>query len=131
MKKLLALFLASIMIISLTACTSSSENNENSKSQEAASSESNQTVTADDAKWKQFIRDYEAWADDYVQLVKKYKDNPTDLSILSEYTKTVSDLATWSEKAKEIELELKDTSAALEFSTELLRIAEKLTKVAN
>lgn len=93
------------------------------------SSESEKSST-DDAKWKQFLKDYEAWVDDYIAIVKKYKDNPTDMSILSDYTEMVSEMTEWSEKADEIELELEDTDAALEYSAELLRIAGKLAEAA-
>ncbi len=81
-------------------------------------------------EWRQFLKDYENWVDDYIAIVKKYKDNPTDMSILSDYTETVADLAEWSSRADEIELELEDTEAALEYSQELLRIAAKLAEAA-
>lgn len=95
---------------------------------ETMSSETQKDSTADDVEWKQFLKDYEAWVDDYIEIVKKYKDNPSDMSILSDYTEMVSEIADWSERAEEIELELEDTSVALEYSTELLRIAGKLAE---
>lgn len=94
------------------------------------SSETEKDSSGDDAEWKQFLKDYEAWVDDYITIVKKYKDNPTDMSILSDYTEMVSEMADWTERADEIELELEDTDAALEYSTELLRIAGKLAEAA-
>ena len=98
---------------------------------ETASSETeNDTTTGDDAEWKQFLKDYEAWVDDYIAIVKKYKDNPSDMTILSDYTEMVSEMADWTERADEIELELEDTSAAIEYSAELLRIAGKLAEAA-
>ena len=81
-------------------------------------------------EWKQFLKDYEAWVDDYIAIVKKYKDNPTDMSILTDYTNMVSEMADWAERADEIELELEDTDAALEYSSELLKIAAKLAEAA-
>lgn len=87
--------------------------------------------TSDDANWKQFLKDYEAWVDDYIVVLKKYKENPTDTSILSDYSEMVSEMVDWSDKADEIELELENTDAALEYSAELLRIAGKLAEVAN
>ena len=64
------------------------------------------------------------------EIIKKYKVNPTDMSILSDYTKMASKAADWSARADEIELELKDTQEALEYSAELLRIAAKLAEAA-
>ena len=76
------------------------------------------------------MKDYEAWVDDYIEIIKKYKDNPTDMSILSDYTEMMSEAAEWTEKADEIELELEDTDEALEYTKEVLRIAGKITEAA-
>lgn len=83
-----------------------------------------------DTEWKEFLTDYEAWVDDYIEIVKKYKENPADTSILSDYSAMLSEMSEWSEKADEIEIELEDTNAALEYSAELLRIVAKLSEVA-
>lgn len=83
-----------------------------------------------DAEWKQFLKDYEAWVDSYIAIYNKYKANPTDQSILSDYTKMVGEMTEWSEKADDIEDELEDTDAALEYSAELMRIASKLANIA-
>ena len=102
----------------------------NSSVVDTTSSEAKKDSTSDDAEWKQFLKDYEAWVDDYIEIVKKYNNNPTDMSILSDYTEMVSEMAEWSEKADEIELELEDTDAALEYSKEVLRIGGKLAEAA-
>lgn len=83
-----------------------------------------------DTEWKEFLADYEAWVDDYIEIVKKYKENPADTSILSDYSAMLSEMSEWTEKADEIELELEDTNAAIEYSAELLRIVAKLSEVA-
>ncbi len=80
--------------------------------------------------WRQFLADYEAWVDDYIALFKKYKENPSDLSILADYTKMLYEMTEWSEKAGNMELEIEDTKEALEYSTELLRIAAKLAEAS-
>ncbi len=95
--------------------------------QPAASNEN----SADDAEWKQFLEDYEAWVDDYIEIVKKYKENPTDISILSDYTEMVSDMADWSERANEVQKELENSpTATVEYAAELARIAAKLAEAA-
>ena len=63
-----------------------------------------------------------------INFMKKYKENPSDLTLLSEYSKMLTDMSEWAEKADKIELELSDTSESLEFSAELLKIAAKLTE---
>ncbi len=147
MKKFIASILSFIFILSLAACGNEntpanetiSNNDVVSETDDGASleaysetevSSSENETSSDDAEWKQFLKDYEAWVDDYIEIVNKYKADPTDMSILSDYTEMVSEMATWSERADEIELELEDTNAALEYSAELLRIAGKLTEVA-
>lgn len=100
------------------------------ESNDTEASESDDTSSSDDAEWRQFIKDYEAWVDEYIELLEKYTDDPTDMSILADYTEMLGEMAEWTEKADELELELEDTDEALEFSTELLRIAEKLSKAA-
>ena len=103
----------------------------NSSIIDTTSSEVKKGSTSGDTDWKQFLKDYEAWVDDYIAIVKKYKDNPTDMSILSDYTEMISDMTEWTERADEIELELKDTDAAEEYSKEILRIVGKLAKAVS
>ncbi len=141
MKKTLALLIVVAAIFSLTACgnkttptkESASNNEAVSVTSDDTSSESNAETagSSDEAEWRQFLKDYEAWVDDYIEIVKKYKANPSDTSILSDYTEMTSKVVEWSEKADEIASELEDTSAALEYSKELLRIAEKLEKATS
>ena len=62
-------------------------------------------------------------------VVKKQKENPTDMSILADYTKMLTDLTEWTEKADDIAESIEGTDDALEYSKEVLRIAGKLTEV--
>lgn len=95
---------------------------------DTASSETNNSSSGDDEEWRQFLKDYEEWVDSYIEIIKKYKENPYDMSILSDYTEMVSEMADWTERADEIEQELDSTGASLEYSAELLRIAGKLAE---
>ena len=58
---------------------------------------------------------------DYIEIVKKYSENPTDTSILSDYSEMVTELAEWQTEAEELEEELEDVSPEelAEFSAEL------------
>ena len=80
-------------------------------------------------EWRQFLQEYEAWVDDYISIVKKYKENPTDMTILTDYMEMFSHLTQWSQKADKIQGSILDTSEALEYSKEMLRIAGKLAEV--
>ncbi len=75
------------------------------------SSEASSTSSVS-ADWRQFLDDYEDWVDSYIEFMKKYKENPTDATLISEYAEFVSGTAEWSEKAKQYEDGLKDMSPA-------------------
>ena len=47
------------------------------------------------SKCDKFLIDYEDFMKDYIAVLKKYKTNPTDPSILSDYTKMVQQAAEW------------------------------------
>ena len=80
--------------------------------------------------WKTFLAEYEAWMDEYVALMKKYKANPTDFSIMSDYFRMLEELAEWTEKADKIEGDLSDDPEALkEYLAVQLRIIQKLNSV--
>ena len=132
MKKILLIMLSTLFMLSMTACFENTESKtEESKSSNETVSEENADISSsDDTGWRQFLKDYEAWVDDYIAMVKKYQSNPTDMSILSDYTEMMSELTNWAKRADEIEIELEDTDAAIEYSQELLRIAGKLAEVA-
>lgn len=156
MKKLLAMLLVGIIVLSLAACggnsdiilddndiiSSSEETSEdltasedlatNESSQNATSSKKEEVVesqkTNSNSEWRKFIKDYEKWVDNYIAFMKKYNDNPTDFSLLADYSKMLTEMADWAERADELELEIVDTAEALEYSAELMRIAAKLAE---
>jgi flagellum-specific peptidoglycan hydrolase FlgJ len=70
----------------------------------------------------QFIKDYSAFADSYVKLMKKYKANQSDPSILNEYTEAA-------QKAMDMQ---KDASSCTDpaYASKLMEIANKIAKAA-
>lgn len=170
MKKLLAIFLAVIMIFSLTACGTDSDKSQTDNSEKVSVSQNEQNEEGgsftnsspykndsgetssvaqnnktesktssvaennDDSNgytWRQWLKDYEAWVDEYIVILKKYHENPTDMSILSDYTKMLNELAEWEERTDEMKDEIKDTSEVLEFTSEITRILAKITAATN
>lgn len=81
--------------------------------------------------WRQFLKDYEAWVDDYVDFMKKFKDNPSDTSLISDYAQFVAQTAEWAEKAKKYEDGLKDASPEIlgEYVETLGRITKKISEI--
>lgn len=144
MKKLLSIVLSLTLILALAACGDKTDNDVESNNDVASIETSNNVdnsaendeeapaKTASDAEWKQFLKEYEEWVDEYIEITKKYQDNPSDMSILSDYTDMMTEMAEWTSKAEDMEKELEDASPAelAEYSAELLRIAAKIEKAA-
>jgi hypothetical protein len=86
--------------------------------------------TATTVEWKQFIKEYEEWVDDYVAIVKKYMANPTDISLLADYTEMMEDVSKWEADSAKVEKELaNDPTASAEYSKEIARITLKMASV--
>ena len=134
MKRILSVALALLLMLGLAACggedqpiidahpeIASQEEDKTSKPVEVESSEEKS-----DEAWREFLADYEAWVDDYVALYKKYQSNPTDMALLSEYTKLAGEVSTWSTRADEVQDSLEAEDLA-EYTSELARIVNKLS----
>ena len=131
MKKVLAIILSVALIFSFVGCASSTNSEEAVVSNESTEVESVEVEPlAETVEWKQFLKEYEAWVDDYIALLKKYNKNPADMSILSDYMSMMGELTEWQSKTEEVTEELKNASAKelAEYSKELARIAAKITE---
>ena len=135
MKKILSLICSLALIFSLVACNTENNikqenlSNQNPQINGEASDISNESSSS--AEWRQFLKEYEEWVDKYIVVYNKYKSNPTDLSILSDYTDMAAQLVEWSEKTENVQKELESASSEelAEYSKELLRIAGKMTEI--
>jgi hypothetical protein len=80
--------------------------------------------------WRQWLSDYEQWVDDYIDFMERYAENPSDLSLLTEYMEFMTRLIEWTEQAAEIELDLINDPAALTAYLETMsRILQRLAEV--
>ena len=86
------------------------------------------TGSSSNAEWRQFLKDYEAWVDDYVALMKKYNDDPENLELMNESLALAMDALEWANRADELEddIPLEELSEYLET---ISRIIQKLTAV--
>ena len=57
-----------------------------------ATTEENSTESSGDCD--QFIKDYEEYVNSYIDIIKKMKANPSDMTIMSEYTEMAAKAAT-------------------------------------
>ena len=136
MKKVI-ITLILVTILALSGCGSN-----NATPAVSSPSESSTTTSADidesalptdaqetsNSEWKEFLRQYEEWVDDYVELVKKYTNNPTDLSILSDYMESMQKMIEWSDQADKIESDLSGDDLK-EYLDTISRIIEKLSTI--
>lgn len=91
-------------------------------------SESNTEIIDDSSssdEWDSVLDDYESYVDDYVAIIKKQKENPADMSIMTEYQELMQKGTEWSTKMSEM-----SSNFGTEQLSRMLEIQEKLSKAA-
>jgi hypothetical protein len=76
---------------SMPGQSTSSENNLESESNPIA-----QASAASSSSCQQWLKDYDSWVTNYISFMRKYKKNPGDMSMLSDYTRLTSEMSKWS-----------------------------------
>jgi hypothetical protein len=90
-------------------------------------SSSAKPTDTDTVSWRDFLAEYETWMDHYIEVVLKYNENPTDITIMGEYLALMGELAEWAEKADQVEEELVNNTEALKEYLEVqTRVLQKL-----
>jgi hypothetical protein len=80
------------------------------------------------ADWREFLRLYEEWVDEYIEFMEKYNADPTNLSLITEYLELTIKMLEWVEMADELEDELTGDDLR-EYLATLTRIILKLSAV--
>lgn len=98
---------------------------ESGSGSEAKSSESDKTEdkSGSNSKCDQFLADYEAYINDYLELAKKVKENPQDMSVMTEYTQMAAKASKWANDAK-------DCSADAAFAAKYAQLAARMAQKA-
>ena len=96
--------------------TSTTENSDNT------SATTEETATTSSSDCDQFITDYEDFVNNYIKIIKKMKANPSDMSIMTEYTEMASKAATMQTDAANC------TDA--KYASKLLKLASKMASAA-
>ena len=86
----------------------------------APAAEPVEVVTPSGVDCDQFVKDYSAFADSYIKLVKKRRANPGDASILIEYTDAAAKAMVMQKNAK--------ACTNSEHAAEILEIANRIAK---
>jgi hypothetical protein len=80
------------------------------------------------SSWRQVIKEYEQWVDDYVAVMKRYKANPTDAGLISQYTSMLSRINEWTDKVKNLKDNI-EASEVSEYISALNRITVKMNNL--
>lgn len=96
-----------------------------------AATEEKKDNSSIDPEFKAAMDSYEEFFDEYVSIMKKYKANPTDMSILSDYAKYMGQYADMMQKFEKWENEDLNTAEAAYYVDVQARITKKLLEVAN
>ena len=102
--------------------SSTLEKNEESSSSSSLSSENENSLTESSVDCDKFIKEYEAFVNSYIKILKKYKKNPSDASILTEYTDAV-------QKATKMQTNASSCTDP-KYATKLMELADKIAKAA-
>ena len=104
---------------------------EEKKAEESSGSEEkNDDTGAVSADFKETMDSYEAFFDEYIEFMQKYKEDPSDLMLLSEYTDFLSKYTEYMGKLSAIDKEELSTADALYYAEVSARISKKLTDAA-
>ena len=106
----------------LTSCGGSSSKEPASTTEEpTAATEEKSTESSGDCD--QFIKDYEEFVNSYIVVMKKMKANPSDMSVISEYTEMAS-------KAANMQTDASDCNDA-KYAAKLSQLATKMATAAS
>lgn len=106
-----------------TASSNENTDNSSSSSDENTSTSSDETTSSSSStNCDQFLADYEKFVNSYLKILKKYKANPTDASIMIEYTEMAS-------KASTMQTDAANCSDA-KYATKLMRLNTKIATAA-
>jgi len=107
-----------------------SENSNNGSSEDTKTTSGDNGSTSVDnstsntaGNCEQFCSDYEKIADDYVTMMKKLKDNPSDVTILTECQRIIS-------KSADMQKNSKDCAFDPKIAARISKAAAKLTNAA-
>lgn len=109
-----------------------SNNNEDktSEPEESSTSPSTSNSSSTNSSWREVLNDYEAWVDEYVTFMKKYKNaSSSDMAaMMNDYTKLLNQQKEWTDKLSSLRGKL-SSSDLTEYLNTLARINQKLSKL--
>ncbi len=80
--------------------------------------------------FKETMDSYEAFFDEYVEFMKKYKENPSDLQLISDYTEYMKKYTETTEKLNSVDEDSLTVADSLYYTEVMARISKKLAEVS-
>ena len=124
-----ALFFASSMLVScgsketkVEETTLEDQTGASSTPEESTTPEETPAPEASGNDCEKFCEEYESFVDDYIELAKKVKSNPTDVSIMGEYSEMAG-------KAAEMAKQAKDCAGDPAIAARIAKIAAKMATI--
>lgn len=142
MKKILAVILMCLLCFSLCSCggetsgkqeavvSNSRETTESVKNERTEPAEAVENVDGITADFKSAMDSYEKFMDEYVSFMKKYKANPTDLSLLGDYADYMSKYSEFMEDFEKWEDEEMNAAELAYYLEVQQRVSKKLLEAA-
>ena len=146
MKKYIAIIVALILMLTLAGCAkedtapveqeTTTEESLDSVNEEAETTE--EEYESDDSsdsgiispEFKETMDNYEAWFDHYCDVMKRYKEDSTDLELLSEMTDLLAEEATMLEEMENMDQDDMNAAELAYYLEVTARIEKNLLEVA-
>ena len=145
MKKILAVIVAMLLMLTMAGCGSSEpaasedesgtvDTYEQDVEEPEASDSGEESSDADSGllspEFKKTMDDYEAWFDHYCEVMKKYEENPSDLELLSEMSELLAEETTMLDQMENMDQEDMNTAELAYYLEVTARIEKKLLEVS-
>ena len=139
MKKIIAVIVALLLVLTLAGCSKdepSTEDGSNAVDTYELDSEETESTDSDDdsgvlsPEFKKTMDDYEAWFDHYCEVMQKYEENPSDLELLSEMTDLLSEETVMLEEMENMDQNEMNAAELAYYLEVTARIEKKLLEVA-
>ena len=139
MKKIIAVIVALLLVLTLAGCSKdepSTEDGSNAVDTYELDSEETESTDSDDdsevlsSEFKKTMDDYEAWFDHYCEVMQKYEENPSDLELLSEMTDLLSEETVMLDEMENMDQSEMNAAELAYYLEVTARIEKKLLEVA-
>jgi len=85
----------------------------------SSDNDENESTSVSSSDCDKYLKEYEKFVLKYIDVLKKYKKNPNDPSVISDYTKMMSNANEWAEKIEDCTNDSKYTAKILEIQTKI------------